>query len=573
MTRPWPSVPLRDLLAVFCAAGLVHFAAAGFVARPGYMDAYYYFGGAVQLARGQGFTEPYLWNYLAVDLSPGGASQWQLPVPSHLYWMPLTSIVAAPFVALAGAGRPLLELFRAAQIPAVLLSSLMPVLGYVVARFITEKRRHAFTAAALTLFSGFFFLYWTNTDSFSLYGLTGGGALLCLGLALAYPTTSPRRFWFLAGLLCGLAHLTRADGVLLLLLSLVVASYHVLRLKPGLPIYSSLFTLYAFLLLGYLLPTVPWFLRNWFVVGSPLAPGAGRALWLADYNSLFNYPASNLTLTNYLSQGWATLGAGRWWAFTTNLTRLMAEPGLIVATPFILLGLWRLRREAVMYPALLYLVGLFGLMTFVFPFPGARGGLFHSSAALLPFLYPAASVGLDAAVEAGTRAQRWVVARLAVRWPTVARLFPPWQPEKSQPIFTLLLVLFVISLTSVIFYTRLIGPDWRAPKSFLVDAVYAEVGQWLEQAADPRAIVLVNDPPGFYFFTEHPSLIIPNGDADTLIRLMRDFGARWVVLDVNHPAGLATLYQSPASDPRLALRATFTDAIGQTVYLLEFVAP
>jgi len=103
--------------------------------------------------------------------------------------------------------------------------------------------------------------------------------------------------------------------------------------------------------------------------------------------------------------------------------------------------------------------------------------------------------------------------------------------------------------------------------------VYVQVGHWLKQAGDAHSIVLVNNPPGLYFFTEHPSLIIPNGDADTLVQVMRDFGARWVVLDANRPAGLTALYQSPTSDARLVLRAAFTDAAGQNVYLLELVTP
>jgi hypothetical protein len=32
---------------------------------PGYMDAEYYFAGGLQIVNGQGFTEPYIWNYLA----------------------------------------------------------------------------------------------------------------------------------------------------------------------------------------------------------------------------------------------------------------------------------------------------------------------------------------------------------------------------------------------------------------------------------------------------------------------------------------------------------------------------
>ena len=44
-------------------ASLAALAALG-QAVPGYMDAEYYYSGALRLANGDGFTEPYLWNYL-----------------------------------------------------------------------------------------------------------------------------------------------------------------------------------------------------------------------------------------------------------------------------------------------------------------------------------------------------------------------------------------------------------------------------------------------------------------------------------------------------------------------------
>jgi hypothetical protein len=77
----------------------------------------------------------------------------------------------------------------------------------------------------------------------------------------------------------------------------------------------------------------------------------------------------------------------------------------------------------------------------IFTFPGARGGYFHSGAALLPFFMPAAVVGLDTAVEAA------------------ARLLRHWQPERSKPIFTGLLVAGVVGLSGVVFWQRVVGAD------------------------------------------------------------------------------------------------------------------
>jgi hypothetical protein len=539
----------RDLIALFFVALLANSLAASFISRPSYMDAYYYFDGALQLARGHGFTEPYVWNYL--DPSR------QLPHPSHLYWMPLPSLVAAPFLWLAErlseAALPNATLFRAAQIPFVLLASTLPLLSYTIASLTSPLRRHALAAAFLTVFSGFYFVVWTNTDAFALYGLTAGSALLVYSLA-ASPTLPsshhPYPLFLLAGLLSGLAHLTRADGVvvlgILLLLELVRRKPHASRLTR----YASLFTL----LLGYLLIMSAWFLRNLLIVGAPLAPGSTRALWLTEYNDLFSFPADHLTLVRYLASGWGSILAGKWWAIKTNFGRLIAEQGMIFVFPFTLIGLWKLRRNGLYAPAILYGIMLFVLMTFVFTFPGPRGGLFHSAAALLPFFFSAAPLGLDSSIEAA------------------ARLLPHWQPEKSKPVFTALLVVGATALTALIFQLRVVGVGERNPDTTRTDTAYPATGAWLAEQEDAQSVVAANNPPAFYYWTGHPSIVIPAGSPDDLLNAMSAFGARWAVLDVNHAAGLNGLYAAPESDPRLRLRATLTDAAGKPVYVLEKAA-
>jgi hypothetical protein len=54
----------RDLLILFMSSLAVRLAVAASISRAGYMDPAYYAAGAVNLARGGGLAEPYLWNYL-----------------------------------------------------------------------------------------------------------------------------------------------------------------------------------------------------------------------------------------------------------------------------------------------------------------------------------------------------------------------------------------------------------------------------------------------------------------------------------------------------------------------------
>ena len=597
---PLPS-PRRDQIALFILALTANLVAARFVARPGYMDAYYYFGGALQLARGRGFIEPYVWNYLAVPPTghppsrtapmgdpasgaygrTGRAGVW----PSHLHWMPLTSIVAAPSIALAerlwGASLPNDALFRAAQLPFIGLASLLPLLSYGMATLVSGLRRHALAAAALTLFSSFYFGFWSNTDAFALYGLTAGGALLSGALAARGGDRAGR--WFLvAGLCAGLAHLTRADGILILISLLAweiirkaepVAArstrekaFHLIhdrrpahgasgrRLAHGA---SDFLSPILPVLLGYLFIMLPWFTRNLLVVGAPLAPGGTRTAWLTEYNDLFAYPGAVLTPARYFAVGWRAIISGKWSALLANLGTLVGPQGTIVAFPLVMIGLWKLRRNLLYGPLLLYGALLFALMTFVVSFPGARGGYFHSGAALLPFFFPAALVGLDAVVDSAARRLRH------------------WRPERARPVFTALLVAFAVGLTAVVFWMRFVGPDWRRPRLAQADAVYTEIGEWLEMECGETAscpklpTAAVNNPPGFYYHAGYPSIVIPDGSAKDLLAAMSAFGARWVVLDANYPPGLEGLYTSPRSEPRLRLRSTFADAAGRPVYLFQ----
>jgi hypothetical protein len=103
----------RGYIFLFVLALVVQIAIASFQEIPGYLDADYYFGGGLQLVRGNGFSEPYIWNYLDEPQA--------LPHPSHGYWMPLASIVAAFGMFVTGE-----HTYAAARLGFILLAALVP---------------------------------------------------------------------------------------------------------------------------------------------------------------------------------------------------------------------------------------------------------------------------------------------------------------------------------------------------------------------------------------------------------------------------------------------------------------
>ena len=183
----------RSYALVFTLALVFGAALALLVEQPGYMDAYYYYNAAQRLVSGEGLTDPYLWHYLDAPDA--------LPTPSHTYWMPLQSLLAAGAMALGSAS------FGAAQVPSVLCYAGLVTLAFWVGRTLGGNARRAWLSALLVAFSGFYTPFWTTTDTFASFGLAGALALAAMGLGRAHDAA--KRF-LAAGALAGRAPLAPA---------------------------------------------------------------------------------------------------------------------------------------------------------------------------------------------------------------------------------------------------------------------------------------------------------------------------------------------------------------------------
>ena len=250
---------LRDT-AILVLAGLLSFLPALiFQQVPGYMDAEYYFAGALNLYHGQGFFESYIWNTL--NLPP------ELPAPSHTYWMPLPSILA-----LAG-----MRLFSSpdylyARFAFLVMALCIPVVTYHFAYRLSQQRRIARLAGAMAILCGVYLVYTSLVEAFTIYILLGGINLFIAWQIFRTPVDRHRKIilqFFLMGLLSGLMHLTRADGILwagFAFLLLLYLAYQNKRWKP---------LLYPFLalLFGYGLVMASWYIRNMNLYGWLFPPG------------------------------------------------------------------------------------------------------------------------------------------------------------------------------------------------------------------------------------------------------------------------------------------------------------
>ena len=371
----------------------------GLVAAPNYTDAYYHFNAANRLVRGEGFVEDYLWNFVDAPAD--------LPAPSHRYWMPLTSIIAALGMGLFGSP----DDYAAAQVFLVLLTTGGGTVAYYVVHLMQGNRRQAWIAGMLTVFGGFFALRWGAIDTFAPFACIGSLTLICVGKALVGGDRR-HRHWILAGCLAALGHLTRADGLLLLLSALFAA---VLPARttgvPGQTGRRDRVMAVLLISISYLAVMLPWLLRNLAELGVILPTGGLDGLWFSEYDDLFLF-SSKATAETLFVNGPMNFLAARWTATVNNLATFVAVEGMVFMTPFMLIGYWRHRCLPILRGFIIYAIGIHFVMTFVFPFQGYRGGLFHAVAALFPFWMALGVLGLDTAVAwAAARRRSWDVER------------------------------------------------------------------------------------------------------------------------------------------------------------------
>ncbi len=506
-------------------AGLVVYGSASFLIRsPGYMDAEYYFATAKQLAQGKGFLEPFVWNYLS---DPSG-----LPAPSHTYWMPLASLLAA--ASMTGLGTT----FRSAQIVSVVLAAAVPVLAARSSVSLGGERRTAWLAGGLALLPGFFMPYFLTTDTFALFAVIGGASLWQMGEAVGRPAAGR---WAAVGVLIGMAHLARADGVLLW-----GPAVYALWASKGNRIRH-----FGFALVGYAALMIPWWVRNVQVTGGLLAPGAARALWLLNYDELFSFPASQLTAARWWAAGPMTLLTQRLEAGWTNLQTILAVNGYVLLLPLMILGACNRRRHPLVRAGAVYSVLLYLFMSLVFPFAGARGGFFHSSAALMPVLWALAAVGID-------QAAAWIAPRRS------------WDEGRARGLWITVAVLLAAALSAWALAGKagLLGAASSFDRNL---ATYRQAATYVD-SPNESTVVAVNDPPGFFLATGISAVAIPNGSEDTLRQVAARYGVDWIVLEADHPRGLDALYQNPTSDAWLGPPRIARDPAGKPVFIFK-VAP
>jgi MFS family permease len=485
------------------------------------MDAQYYAVTGKLIASGKGSQEPFIWNYLD---DPTG-----LPHLSFTYWMPLPAIIAAGGMAIFG-----MTSFIAGRIFFIFISGFLPIITSIIAFRITKRRVDGLLAGFLAIFSGFYIVYLSIPESLSIYLICGG--IIFLLLDDLEKIAFEKKTWilkvFLIGVIPGLMHLSRSDGLLWAIGLFIYLIILLMRKKTSILIIIESLLLF---LVGYLIIMGPWYIRNLISFGILFPPGNSKTLWITSYNQLFSYPSSLISFFNWWNQNFLSHLKNYWDAFKANLGNLIAVEGLVFLLPFMIIGIVKNAESKITkFFLCMYAVNLIA-MTFVFPFAGMRGGFLHSTAAFQPFLWASVPVGLGFLFNRTNKRKSWNVER-------ATRMFYP------------AIVILTLIITMAIFTTRVVGKDLTSIAWDESEIQIKNIEMELVKLGALRSdVVITNNPPGYYWVTGRSAIAMPDGNITNVVQVAEQYGAKYLIMDKDHVEGLDELYISPANFKNLEL--------------------
>ena len=184
--------------------------------------------------------------------------------------------------------------------------------------------------------------------------------------------------------------------------------------------------------------------------------------------------------------------------------------------------------------------------------------MLHSSIALVAYLAVAVPPGIDVIV-------RWVAHRRR-----------KWGERSAQVFFRWGFIALAAGLSIFLYAQGVFGSmsDSRATTPLWNDrdVEYREIGRELDAlAVPPLQPIMTVDPPSFFNETGRRSIYLPTDNAEALFQAGEQFGARYLVLENDHPFPLNELYAGRAQVGGLAPVAKFQDALGRPVVLYEIV--
>ena len=486
--------PWRDLAILAAVALVARVGASLIVPDPAYLDAAYYEVVARALVAGDGFRVPIVWSFLET----GGVfpADPVLPVASNRHWMPLTAILSAGSMAALGTSR------FAAELPHVVLASLLVPATAWIGWWLWGSRRVAILSGVLALFAGPMLVYLPMVDSFALFGIAGAVALVASMRAAA--AGAPGWWLVVAAVALAFATLTRVDGILL-----GVAPLTAWMVRRGIGPWRVEGTELSgwWLVVGVVAAAVvitPWLVRQWLEFGTLLPSAGGRLLWIRSFNEQFSV-TGDPTMASYLELGLPAILAQKLEGIVLLVGRTTVLLGGAFIAPF-LYGLWTGRRRPVLAPFIVFWIVHFASMALVFTLHAPAGAYYHSAWAWLP-------IGIPLAVASGLP----LLDALGRRVPMLTR-----QRNVRFLVGAATAGAIVLSIVG----SAALVAQWRREYR-----VVQAAGAYLAEHATATDVVMYVDPPSLNLLTGNPAVAPPFDPPETIQRVAEEYGVRWMVVE------------------------------------------
>jgi len=496
---------VRTILGLYALALVIRLALIAGFPDPAYPDSFYYVDVARSIAAGQGFNVDFIWIFAEV----GGAipANPVLPIASNAHWMPLASLVQVPFIMVLG------PTAIASALPFALAGATTAPLAWAIARDAKASRHVALGAGILTAIPGLSLVYMVQPDNFSLYQPLVVAALWMTARGLK---GDPRSF-VLAGLLTGLATLSRNDGVLVLGVIVLTFLYDRWRrwrelrrpagwterpIRPAIPWAALIGSVGLFVL-----AVGPWYARQLSTFGS-LSPStaSGKVLFIRNIGE-WNSITTPANLSWLLGQGIGPLVESRIGGLVAAITIYSVLVGVLVLVPPMLVGAWHRRRSLDFGPYFAYALLLFAFSAIVSAVHVPGGTFIHSAVALAPHAYILALEGIAVAVG-------WMAARRST-----------WHAATATRLFTSVAVGFTILAAG--FGAVSVHATWSEKRERM-----DEVAAALDQAGAPASDRLMSiDAAGYRYAAGRPGVVLVNDPLETIHQVARAYGIQWLILE------------------------------------------
>lgn len=488
----------RAFWIILIAGLLVRLAAAGLAPHPGIADSNHYYNLGRNLAEGRGFVIDYIWNY---HNPPDDVTH---PID---YWMPLPALPPALMLAFFP------DNLFATLIPSVIVGTALAALTYAIAAAMKFDEAIRLLAMLGVVFLPEYVLNSARTDTTLLYVFFIG--ISCIAF---YKGLSDHPYWLLlAGIMAGLAHLSRQDAIIIAPAFILALLIHWRFNDKQLP-----FRWLWLIPVGWIVTLAPWMWRNYALYGVLLPSGASRTLFMTSFIDQFTY-GRELTLDHYLEWGLPNIIANIATMVMANIKTMYTILGIgLPITALVGIGglVWKKEKSRwlMLILPLCIILGLFAFYSFLTPFHTQGGSFKKSYMLMIPFLSVASA---------------WAI------WTFI-------QPKQIAWVVGLLLAGF-----------GLLGSFDLVRLDFAVAGEYSqsviELDMVLQDAGDVNGdgeIIIMTQDPFMLNLYGYRALMLPSDPRDMILEAAYRYDVDYILLPAARES-LDDLYDQNEIDPRL----------------------